>query len=336
MARILKSKRDINFYIENFMEACMLKGLSKKTMKSYESSLVLFSKYMEDEYNLNNIKEIKKQHTEDYIQFSLDRGKYSYVGNDKTISINNPTARGDFGKTVSGVTINNYIRNLKVFFNWCVDNKIIKSSPMDSIQFIKTKRKPKDDITDLEFNTLLKAMDLTKYSDYRDYVIVQLIMDTGMRLGETLALTIDDIDIERKTILIPGDISKSKKDRYVFFSNKMAIILRKWLQYKDRYSKNELLIFPTLRGTPLHVRNFEANFRVYKDRAGIGKNISPHCLRNNFAKRCLMSGMDIYTLSRILGHSSVTVTEKAYLDLSVNDIKKNYQKFSPLENMKHF
>ena len=46
-----------------------------------------------------------------------------------------------------------------------------------------------------------------------------------------------------------------------------------------------------------------------------------------------MSGMDIYTLSRILGHSSVTVTEKAYLDLTVTDIRKNYQRFSPLENM---
>ena len=48
-------------------------------------------------------------------------------------------------------------------------------------------------------------------------------------------------------------------------------------------------------------------------RAGIDKAISPHALRNNFAKRCLMAGMDVYTLSRILGHSSVSVTEKAYL-----------------------
>ena len=69
-------------------------------------------------------------------------------------------------------------------------------------------------------------------------------------------------------------------------------------------------------------------------RAGIEKDISPHTLRNNFAKRCLMSGMDIYTLSKILGHSSVTVTEKAYLDLTVTDIRKNYQKFSPLEALK--
>ena len=75
------------------------------------------------------------------------------------------------------------------------------------------------------------------------------------------------------------------------------------------------------------------NFRKYTLRVGI-KNSHPHQLRNNFAKRFLMQGGDIYTLSRILGHSSVTVTEKAYLDLTDEDIGKTYQKFSPLANLK--
>lgn len=57
-------------------------------------------------------------------------------------------------------------------------------------------------------------------------------------------------------------------------------------------------------------------------------------LRNNFAKRFLMQGGDIYTLSRILGLSSVKVTEEAYLDLDENDLRINYQKYSPLANLK--
>ena len=81
------------------------------------------------------------------------------------------------------------------------------------------------------------------------------------------------------------------------------------------------------------VTQYEANFRRYLERTGIKKHISPHTLRNNFAKRCLMSGMDIYTLSRILGHSSVTVTEKAYLDIHDHDLKKKYYKYSPLDNI---
>ena len=333
MAKILKAKRNFNFYIEDFMEYCKLKGLSRKTMKSYESSLLLFSKYIEEEYQLSKVEEIKLTHAKEYVKFTKDRGKYSYVSDDKTVAINNPSVRKDFGKTVSPSTINNYIRNLKVFFTWAVDNKIIKFSPMDKVQFIKVKRKPKDNISDSDFTTLIKVLDVTKYYEYRNYVVIQLIMDTGMRLGETLSLTIDDIDLDRRVVLIPSYITKSMKERYVFFSNTMCGILRRWLQFKDRYIDNDVLIFPTTRGTKLGIPHFERNFRIYKERAGLSQNVTPHSLRNNFAKRCLMSGMDIYTLSRILGHSSVTVTEKAYLDLTVTDIRKNYQRFSPLENM---
>lgn len=333
MAKILKSKRNFEFYIEDFMEYCNLKGLSRKTMKSYEATLKLFSKFIDEEFQIMKISDIKDKHIKDYIKFTKERGKYSYVSDDKSVVLNNPSVRKDFGKTVSASTVNNYIRNLKVFFNWLVDNRIIKSSPMDKIDFIKVKRKPKDNISDSNFVALIKAIDVTKYYEYRDYVVIQLIMDTGMRLGETLSLTIDDVDIDRRAILIPAEITKGKKERHVFFSNTMAGILRRWLQYKDRYINNDQLLFPTTRGSKLGIPHFERNFRIYKDRAGLSQNVTPHSLRNNFAKRCLMSGMDIYTLSRILGHSSVTVTEKAYLDLTVTDIRKNYQRFSPLENI---
>ncbi|MDQ0149210.1 tyrosine-type recombinase/integrase [Eubacterium multiforme] len=312
---ILKSKRNLNFYIEEFMEYCNLKDLSKKTMKSYESTLLLFSKYTEEEFQIDKIQEIKIKHTKEYIKFTKERGKYSYVSNDKTVLINNPSIRKDFGKTISPATINNYIRNLKVFFTWAVDNKIIKCSPMDKVEFVKCKRKPKDQLSDSDFKALIKALDITKYSEYRDYVIIQLIMDTGMRIGETLALTIEDIDLVRRAILIPADISKGKKDRYVFFSNTMASLLRRWLQFKDRYINNDVLLFPTTRGTQLGIPHFERNFRIYKERANLNKNTTAHGLRNNFAKRCLMSGMDIYILSRLLRHSSVTV-------LTVTDIER--------------
>lgn len=333
MPKILKSKRDFNFYIEDFMEHCKLKGLSKKTMKSYESTLKLFSKYIEEEFQVIKIEEVKIKHVNEYVKFTKERGKYSFVSDDKSVALNSPATRKDFGKAISSGTINNYIRNLKVFFTWAVENSLIKESPMDKVDFLKNKRKPKDDISNLDFTALIKAIDVTKYYEYRDYVIIQIIMDSGMRLGETLSLTIDDIDIDRRAISIPAEITKGKKERYVFFSNTMAGILRRWLQFKDRYIDNDVLIFPTTRGTKLGIPHFERNFRVYKERAELSQNITPHSLRNNFAKRCLMSGMDIYTLSRILGHSSVTVTEKAYLDLTVSDIRKNYQRFSPLENM---
>jgi integrase/recombinase XerD len=94
------------------------------------------------------------------------------------------------------------------------------------------------------------------------------------------------------------------------------------------------LLFPKKSGLPLEIHSFESGFKRYLGRAGIEKNYSPHALRNNFAKRCLMNGMDIYTLSRILGHSSVSVTENAYLDLTDRDLRHRYQNYSPIENLR--
>lgn len=333
MAKLLKSTKNLDFYLGEFMEYCYLKQLSKKTMNSYESTLQLFFKYLQEEKDINNPQDTKKEDIEEYIIFTKERGKYSYVSDEKTVSLNNPTNRIDFGKQISDCTINNYIRNIKVFFNYCDEKKYIKKNPVDKLKFVKAKRKIKDEITDKEFKALIKAINVTIYSEYRDYVVINLIFDTGMRLTETLSLKLEDIEIESKTILIPAEINKGKKDRYVFFSNTMATMLRKWIQYKDRYSNSDYL-FPTKGGSIITASGFGRNFRMYLNKANITKQITAHCLRNNFAKRFLLSGGDIFMLSKILGHSSVIVTEQAYLDVTNEDIRKSYFKFSPLENMK--
>lgn len=106
--------------------------------------------------------------------------------------------------------------------------------------------------------------------------------------------------------------------------------LRRWLQFKDRYVDGNYL-FPNTKGSKLQIGSFEIKLKQYGEK--IGTKIHPHQLRNNFAKRFLMAGGNIYDLPKILGHSSVTVTNKAYLDLSDEDIRKSHQNFSPLSNL---
>lgn len=154
-----------------------------------------------------------------------------------------------------------------------------------------------------------------------------------MRLGETLLIEDTHIDFTKRCIFLPSENTKSKKDRYVFFSPKTGLELKRWLQYRDRYTNSKYL-FCTKRGLPLEVHYFEKNFTKYTERIGI-KDASPHTLRNNFSKRFLMSGGDIYTLSKILGHSSVKVTEDEYLDLTDEDLAEMYQKHSPIMNLKN-
>lgn len=154
-----------------------------------------------------------------------------------------------------------------------------------------------------------------------------------MRIGETLNLKTEDVDIEKKDIYIQAEISKGRKDRYVFFSITMQQILRKWIDYQERYFNTDML-FVSSRDSTFTVMNFEKNLKKYCKRARLDEDITCHQIRNNFAKRLLLSGGDIFVLSKILGHSSVTVTEQAYLDVTNEDIRKSYHKFSPLDNMR--
>lgn len=328
----MKKNNNIEYVIDDFMIYCKQKDLRRKTIAYYEATLRLFARYVEDKHDTTDIKKVTEEICKDYISFTKDRGKYTFVSDNNTKYINSPENRTDYGEKISITTVNGYIRNLKVLFNYCVEQRIIKQNPMYKIKQFKNTRKPKEQVTDEEFKRLLRNMDTTKFSEFRDYVIIQLIIDTGMRIGETLSLEISNVDIDRRAILIPQDITKGRKDRYVFYSQTMSKLIRRWIQYKDRYIESDLL-FCTIKNTQLAINNFEKNFKKYCNRIGVS-NVSAHSLRNNYARRFLMAGGDIYTLSRLLGHSSVTVTEKAYLDLNNEDIRKNYQQFSPLENMK--
>ena len=247
--------------VEAFMSACDRKGLAAKTMKSYEQTLRLFGLFLA-ERGITQTEEIRHPHIEAYIDTVRKRGKYTVCAVQEPVSPNYPERRRDYGKKVSPVTINNYLRNMKAFFNWCVREELIRKNPIKPDDTIKVERKPLAFVTDAEFKKLLACLDTSKFSEYRD-------------------------------------------SEYLFCTNE---------------------------GKPLRVNNFEANIRKYAQRIGL-KEIHPHCFRNNFAKRFLMNGGDIYTLSRLLGHSSVTVTERAYLDVDTDDLHDLYQKYSPMENM---
>lgn len=322
----------IDYDVDDFMTYCQVKNLARKTIQSYEQTLRLFADFLKTECKIKEAGEVKELHIRNYINHLQERGKYTVVANENTRKTNFPEHRQDYKKEISKTTINNYIRNIKVFFNYMYESRYINNNPIKRVKQLKNQRKVVGYIDDVNMNKLLKSFDLSKFHEYRDYVITNLIFDTGMRLGETLLIKETDIDFVRRTIFLPADNTKGKKDRYVFFSAEMGKELKRWLQYKDRYKESQY-VFCTTRGTNLKVSNYETNFTKYGERIG-KKDIHPHMLRNNFAKRFLMSGGDIYTLSKILGHSSVTVTEEAYLDLQSEDLRMQYQKHSPLLNLK--
>ncbi|MGE7921236.1 tyrosine-type recombinase/integrase [Viridibacillus sp. NPDC093762] len=322
-------RKEFDLQLDSFMLHCDAKHLSKKTLKSYDQTLRLFAKYLDVELGITDASKVKSSHIRLYIRYLRARGKYTVASSDKGLKVNYPDRREDYKKDISDTTIANYTRNIKVFFNFLKGEREIKENPMDTIEKIKPKRRQKQLLTPDELKLLFHSFDLTKFHEYRTWLQCRLILDSGIRAGECCGLKPEDIDFRSKSILVRD--TKNGKERYVFFGHKMSTDLRRWLQYKDRFSDSPY-IFPTVRGTQLEVNNFKLSVR----NAGksVGLEVFPHLLRNNFAKYYLIEGNgDFVTLSRLLGHSSVEVTQKAYLDFTDKEIGKKYQRHSPLNNL---
>ena len=323
---------DFEWLTDEFMLYCRSTQLREKTMSSYEQTLHLFGRWLSDELKIYTVDKITENVIRKYIDDLMVRGKYTFYVNDLSKKKNCPDRRRDYRKPVSVTTINNYIRNIRVFFNWMEREYIIRKNPMKRIRQLKYNRQAKVFLSDEDLKKLLSKFDKSYFTEHRDYVMVMLMLDSGMRLGECSTVLVTDLELGRKRINLRAEETKGRKDRTVYFSPKTEIVIRRWLQFKDRYVESDYLFPVKEHGGSIGVGNFESNFTKYILRAGLNEEYTPHCLRNNFAKRCLMNGMDIFTLSKILGHSSVEVTEQAYLDLTDEDISKQYHRASPFGN----
>ena len=316
-----------------FLNYCRSKQLRPKTLQSYEQTLALFAKWLRESEKIEEVEEIMEITIREYMLNLQERGKYSVCVNARSKEINYPEHRMDFMAALSNTTINNYLRNIRAYINWMVEMEMIAKSPMRRIKLLKQTRRPRDYMTDDEVKYLLRVFDKSLYSEHRDLMIAMVMLDCGTRLGETLSIETEQVDLYEMTITLPAEKTKGRKDRVVFFSQHLARDLRRWLHYKESECESRYLFPVRETGFMVKISNYERNFRNYMQRTGIEKHISPHTLRNNFAKRCLMSGMDVYTLSRILGHSSIKITERAYLDITDDDLKKRYARCSPLDNI---
>jgi len=315
--------KDFDYYIEDFMLYCVSKNLSKKTMKSYEQTLKLFQLYMEKEQDTKEVDKVDTKQIREYISYLRERGKYTVqVAN---ADINRPHNRTDNGKNISMVTINNYIRNIKVFFNYLDEEHIIKVNPVTRIKQLKVYEEKKEPLQREDVKRLLNSFNIATFYGYRDYMTTKLLLSTGARIGETLSLEMDDLNFRNNTILFRD--TKNKKEKLSYLTPKLSSELKKWCNFKERYSKSQFL-FPTTRHTKMSVSNFEQNLRRICDSTGL--EVTPHRLRRTFATDFLKNNGSIYILSQLLDHSDVKVTE-LYLNLDREDLRKEYLKHATLD-----
>lgn len=181
-------------------------------------------------------------------------------------------------------------------------------------QYLPRARDPyKGPVKTLEFKEikkLLQSIDIRTTIGLRDYTLFGFIYAIGLRLGEALAINIDDIDFKNKQILIHG---KGRRERTVPLTNPVLSLLRRWITCRAAFlnAGTEKALFISKKGNRLSLRTAEDNFKKIVRKAGPFSmdKVVPHTLRHAFASHAIDGGGDVLVLKTILGHASIKTTE---------------------------
>jgi integrase/recombinase XerD len=162
----------------------------------------------------------------------------------------------------------------------------------------------------------------------RDLALVLVLLDTGIRASECCHLSLDDVDLEGRSLLVRN--GKGQKDRLVFFSDLTARALRRWLACRPADVVDDAVFLSQKTGAALTRNSLAVAVKRLGARAGInGASISPHTLRRTFATRWILNGGDSHSLQRMMGHASIRQAE-VYVHLASGDVATAHQRYSPV------
>lgn len=286
------------------------KNLSNKSIKAYYSDILNFIKFInEQDDKLINSKNLIK-----------------YIDSLRTI------------KKLKDSSIKRKIISLKIFTQYLYDYSIIDTYPFHRLKFKYKKEHtlPKT-LTIEEVKKLLycitSSFSLTSsnfkiFEGTRDLAIIDLLISTGIRIGEVCSIKLDDINIIDKTLIIHG---KGRKERLLYLSSSATINnIKKWLDIRSNHLTNYL--FLNRYGNPLTIHSIEDIFYKYRDLSKINPKSTPHYLRHTFATNLLTNGADIRSVQEILGHSNISTTE-IYTEISLNRKQEVLTKFNYRNNI---
>ena len=281
---------------KNYLTA--IQGKSQKTADEYEFDLNIFHEFLEKRYKTKeiNIENIREVNISDLHAFISHLTK----------------TRGNSNKTKA-----RKISCLKSYFKWLKRYNMIKDNPTLELESPKIeKRLP----VYLTLEDSKKLLDAAK-DNSRDYCILTLFLNTGLRLSELTSINIDKINKDTLTI-----IGKGNKERTVYLNNACLSAIENYTQERD---SKEKALFLSNRKTRISQKAVEHLLDKYLEIAGLsGKGYSPHKLRHTAATLMYQNGVDIRALQEILGHESIATTQ-IYTHTNQDQLR-NAVKLNPL------
>ncbi|KJK28416.1 tyrosine-type recombinase/integrase [Paenibacillus polymyxa] len=304
-------------HIAEYLETKRIAKRSPKTILAYAQSLDQFRKWHDE-------------HGKPDITTDLLREYIAYLSFEKVRWDDHPTSpNGEIG--LSPRTVNNIIRNMRVFFNYLVRERIIKESPMNAVDYQTEEKETFETFVDTDVIKLLGAPNRRVYTGLRDYCLMLVLCDCGFRVSELTSLKVSDVDFKLRQITVRAEFSKTKTTRVAPISQKTTKELENLVSFINVEQDDYLWL--TQFGERYFGGSFAKMLKLYAKRAGVdGPRVSPHTFRHYFAIKFLREGGDLVALSRILGHTSLNVTQ-IYLKYASKDLHDQHDKASPVASL---
>ena len=273
--------------LETFLSAKKIEGCSDKTIHYYQSSIVKLLKGLS-----KCIKEICTNDIRRYLAEIQEKNN------------------------LSKVTIDNLRRIFSSFFSWLEDEDYIAKSPVRRIHKVRTDTLVKEVLSDENIETLRDSCD-----EPRDLAMIDLLLSTGVRVGELVKMNRDDIDFQERQCKVFG---KGNKEREVYFNARTKIHLQRYLE--SRTDDNPAL-FVTLSKphTRLTISGVEVRLRKMGKVVHIDK-VHPHKFRRTLATMAIDRGMPIEQVQKLLGHVRIDTTLH-YAMVNQTNVKMAHRKF---------
>jgi integrase/recombinase XerD len=228
-------------------------------------------------------------------------------------------------------SLQSYVKSIKVLFRWLVEEEVIVRNPTLRLQKPTGPKTLKVTFSDAHLNALFSTCDLGHPLGFRDYTIMLVLLDTGIRVAEVCGLTLESM--HQTYLKIDG---KGRKEREVGICPTTAKFLWKYVQmHRVAADDSVVALFTNFAGKPLRPSGVEKVIQRARDAAGITDiPVTPHKFRHTFARTWLERGGELYSLSRLMGHSSVQITELYLQDFQSRQARLHHTKYSPLSQLK--
>jgi len=244
---------------------------------------------------------------------------------------------------LSSATTTGYVRVILSFLHWCLaDEEYSQYVKLQTVKNIKLGRMDKlivEVFTNEEIEALFAAANANPMHQYklRDTAILAMLLDTGIRASELCSLTIGNVSLARTVsedsyIKVMG---KGRKQREIPLGDKARRALNRYLREYRKDAKKSDPVFLSRLHTPLTGHALALILDRLKDVSTLPEDsqVNPHKFRHSFAARYMSNGGDVYDLARLMGHSSVAITEGYLKSLSAKVVRTRKNHLSVLDNM---